>query len=230
MSKSEILVSIFLRLCFAAFLTVSGLIAAFMAGMSSDAGPNPVFFYLCLSVLLYVGTGIIILISPASFLFSSSKSSRFLWLIFLFSIVHPFIALVFAFFLDQPKTSGSTKVDFSTHKTSRICITQRSADPDNLAWVETAFGGTAFQRWPPNMPLKAGESRCTDYSIAPKTTFSYRAYQSTSSNARDLGLPPDDILSQEEKFIPLPGEPICLGVVPLKTPGHWKIVKEICSR
>jgi hypothetical protein len=93
MNATSWLFSATVRLLFAGFLLFFGFLGAFMAGMSGDAGPNPVFYYVCLSVLLFCLSGFTILLSPSSFLLSGSRGARWLWIAFGFSIVQPIVVI-----------------------------------------------------------------------------------------------------------------------------------------
>ena len=80
------------------FLVVAGGFGALMLGFSGDApGTNPMSIYLLLSLLLFLVSGLVILVSSGSFLLSNPRSAKTLWLLFLFSVIQPivgFLALV----------------------------------------------------------------------------------------------------------------------------------------
>ena len=90
-----IVLSLIVRAVFLCFLVGAGGFGALMVGFSGDSGTNPVFVYLSLSLLLFLGSGFFILISPARVLFSGRLLFNILWLIFFISMIQPFIVSAF---------------------------------------------------------------------------------------------------------------------------------------
>jgi hypothetical protein len=89
-------ISILIRLAFLGFLTLIGVIGAFMISFSRMGGINPLFIYLSLSLLLCLGTGVLILFYPAKLLFSDTLAAKIIWSTFFFSDVQPFLGLLIA--------------------------------------------------------------------------------------------------------------------------------------
>jgi len=218
------------RLLFAAFLFVAGGIGMFMAGMSGDAGPNPLFYYLSVSVLIFLVAGVAILFSPASFL--ASPRSKWLWWTFGISMLHPMVGFMLAVGLSGHKTAVHDS-DFA-----RICVTQHSSNPQDLAWVGWKFeSDTHFTGADRKEAMSVGETECEDFKLANARVIQYVAAPWPSAGGQNRfaswSLPAG--ASPVHAFAISPTSTICLGIQPTLpqkgTQATWLITTEQpCSR
>lgn len=87
-------ISILIRLAFFGFLACIGMLGVYAILFSLMEGINPLSIYLSLSLLLFLGTGVLILFYPAKLLFSDTLATKVIWSTFFFSLVQPFLGLL----------------------------------------------------------------------------------------------------------------------------------------
>ena len=98
----SIAISLLFRGLLLCVLIVGGGFGTLMLGFSGDApGTHPTSIYLLLSLLLFLGSGLVILASPNGFLLSSARPAKLLWLLFLLSVVQPFVVFLIALAVRQ---------------------------------------------------------------------------------------------------------------------------------
>jgi hypothetical protein len=230
MDTTTVFLSLSMRILFAGFLATVTFIAVLMTGFSADSGINSVFIYLCVSTLLFAGTGLVCLVTPMEAVSSGSKAVKIIFGLFIFSILQPFIVFMVADFFAKPIVANNPMIPITEPAT--VCISQNSIDPDNVAWVDVAIGNTSFERFPQNSPLKPRQTSCNVYRVKPTESVKIRAYTSTPANAVEYwtGPAPEDVVSGELEVPISQKEQLCIGVYPTSaTPASWKSVKEPCK-
>ena len=235
MNTSGIFLSMFARILFAGFLAITTFLAILMIGFSGDSGFSPVFIYLCVSTLLFAGTGIVILVTPFTSASPLPRGYKVLVGLFVISMVQPFwVAGVVKMFFTEPAVKNTAVVAIKAPAT--ICVSQKSSDPNNIAWIDIAVGDASYSRFPENPALGSGQTACNSYYVKPLETVKIRAYTSTPANAVEYWTEPGpgDVVSGtlEEKISPK--EQLCIAVSPVNTiptqNTSWTSGKIQCSR